>query len=122
MSEKFDTFYYTDTFISEKRTLSFLSILSNSVYLYYLSPDYFLRPLEERWKAEKEKPFFKKSPCEDTLITNVYHQKHLEFIKENKELVDAGVIRPILVKATPPDWENFQKFERKMMENYLSLE
>lgn len=121
MSEKFDTFYYTDTFISEKRTLSFLSILSNSVYLYYLSPDYFLRPLEERWKAEKEKPFFKKSPCEDTLITNVYHQKHLEFIKENKELVDAGVIRPILVKATPPDWENFQKFERKMMENYSGI-
>lgn len=121
MNEKFNTFYYTDSFISDKRTLSLLSILSDSVYLYYLSPDYFLKPLEEKWSKEKEEPFFKKSPCEETLITNVYHQKHLEFVKENEELVDTGVIRPILVKATPPDWENFQRFEQKMMENYSGI-
>lgn len=119
--ERFDTFYYTEAFISDKRTLSLLSILSDSVYLYYLSPDYFLKPLEERWKTEKELPFFRKAPIESGLITPIYHERHMEFIKENRELVNTGVIRPILVKATPPDWESFQKFEQKMMGNYSGL-
>lgn len=121
MSETFDTFYYTDAFISDKRTLSLLSILCDSVHLYYLSPDYFLKPLQERWEVEKTQPFFRKSPCEDTLITSIHHQKHIEFIKENRELVNAGVIHPILVSATPPDWKNFQKFEQKMMDNYSGI-
>ena len=120
--DRFDTFYYTEAFISDKRTLSLLSILSDSIYLYYLSPNYFLRPLEERWKVEKEQPFFEKAPSKCDLITPAYHKKHIEFIKENRELVNTGVIRPILVKATPPDWKNFQKFERNMMKNYSGLE
>ena len=121
MTETFNVFYYTDAFISDKRTLSLLCILYDSVHLYYLSPDYFLKPLEERWKTEKEQPFFRKAPCESDLITPIYHRKHIEFIKKNKELVNTGVIRPILVKVKPPDWENFQMFERKMMEDYSGL-
>jgi len=119
--ENFDTFYYTEAFISDKRTLSLLSILSDSVYLFYLSPDYFLKPLEERWETEKEQQFFRKATVECKLITPTYHKRHIEFIKENRELVNTGVIRPILVRQTPPDWEDFQKFEQKMMEDYSGL-
>jgi len=119
--ETFDTFYYTDAFISDKRTLSLLSILSDSVYLYYLSPNYFLKPLEERWNTEKQQPFFQKAPIESTLFTPIYHTRHLDFIKENRELVNAGVIRPILIRETPSDWENLQRFEQKMMENHSGL-
>ena len=119
--ENFDTFYYTEAFISDKRTLSLLSILSDSVYLFYLSPDYFLKPLEERWETEKEQPFFRKAPVECKLITPTYHKRHIEFIKENRELVNTRVIRPILVRQTPPDWEDFQKFEKKMMGDYSGL-
>lgn len=121
MTDQFSTFYYTDAFISDRRTLSLLSILSDSVYLYYLSPDYFLKPLEERWDSEKEQPFFKRAPVETALITSIHHQKHLQFITENRELVNAGVIHPILVAATPPDWEDFQQYEQEMMDHYKGI-
>lgn len=121
MNKQFNTFYYTDAFISDRRTLTLLSILSDSVYLYYLSPHYFLKPLERRWNIEKEEPFFKKSPCEDELMTTIHHQKHLKFISDNRELVNAGVISPILIRATPPDWRDFQQYEEKLMKEYSGI-
>lgn len=121
MTTQFSTFYYTDAFISDRRTISLLSILSDSVYLYYLSPGYLLKHLEERWSAEKELPFFKKAPVETALITRIHYEKHLQFMTENRELVDAGVISPILVAAAPPDWESFEQYERQMWDDYKGL-
>lgn len=119
--ERFDTFYYTDAFISDRRTLSLLSILSDSVYLYYLSPEYFLKPLEKKWEAEKQLPFFKKAPIKSDLITPIHHKRHKQFIKENAELINAGVIRPILVKVTPPDWGSLEKAEQRMMKDHSGI-
>lgn len=121
MADHFNTFYYTDAFISDSRTLSLLSILCDSVYLYYLSPDYFLSPLEERWKTEKEEQFFRRAPVETALITSIHRRTHLDFIRENRELVNTGVIRPILIKATPPDWDSFAQYEREMMDEHKGI-
>jgi hypothetical protein len=119
-NEEFNTFYYTEALISDKRSLSLLSLMSDSVYFYYLSPFYFLKPLQERWETEKEKPFFKKSICEETLITSLYHKEYLKFTLTNKELIDTKILRPILVEATPPDWESLEQQEKIMMEKHAA--
>ena len=109
--------YYTDSIISNKKTLAQLCFLFDKVRIFYLLPSYFLSPLEERWETEKDTPFFSKSPCEKQLFTRIHFEKHKEFIEENKELVNADILQPIIVQQAPPDWENFEANEKKLMKN-----
>jgi hypothetical protein len=113
--------YYTDSIIRNKRTLAQLCFLFEKVRLFNLLPNYFLSPLEERWEAKKHTPFFAKSPCEKQLFTRIHFERHKEFIEENRELVDADILQPILVQQTPPDWESFEANERKLMTNGVGL-
>ena len=113
--------YYTDSIISNKKTLAQLCFLFDKVRIFYLLPSYFLSPLEERWETEKDTPFFSKSPCEKQLFTRIHFEKHKEFIKENRELVNADILQPILVQQTPPDWESFESNEKKLMKNGAGL-
>ncbi len=53
-----DCFYYTDGIISNKSTLTKLCILFDHVRTFYLSPDYYLEPLEKEWNYDKKRPFF----------------------------------------------------------------
>ncbi len=118
---KFDIFYYTDAYISNKRTLSLLGILSDSLYIFYLSPDYFLLPFEEKWGKQKSEPFFEKAPIEFEITASIHKEKRANFLTENRELIEAGVIQPISTAQKPPDWESLKKAEEKMMENYSGL-
>lgn len=113
--------YYTDSIISNKKTLAQLCFLFDKVRIFYLLPSYFLSPLEERWETEKDTPFFSKSPCEKQLFTRIHCEKHKEFIEENRELVNADILQPILVQQTPPDWESFESNEKKLMKNGAGL-
>ena len=121
MDERFGMLYYTDALMADKRTLSILAILSDAVYIQYLSPDYFLKPLQERWDTEKDTPFFSKSGCEGALITELHRQSHFQFLRENVELVRAKVVRPLLIQAVPPDWDTFEGYEKRMMTDGLGL-
>lgn len=113
--------YYTDSIISNKKTLAQLCFLFDKVRIFYLLPGYFLSPLEKRWETEKDTPFFSKSPCEKQLFTRIHFEKHKEFIEENRELVNADILQPILVQQTPPDWESFESNEKKLMKNGAGL-
>jgi hypothetical protein len=109
--------YYTDGLISDRRTLTKLCILFDSVSTFYLAPFYFLDPLQDRWQSEKKLPFFTTSPCEKDLITSQHLQAHKQWIIDNRELIDEGVLNPIVVKQTPPDWEGFESEEKELMKN-----
>jgi len=113
--------YYTDSIISNKKTLAQLCLLFEKVRIFYLLPSYFLSPLEERWETEKDTPFFSKSRCEKRLFTRIHFEKHKEFIEENRELVNADILQPLLVQQTPPDWESFESTEKKLMKNGAGL-
>jgi hypothetical protein len=107
--------YYTDGVISDDSTLTKLCLLFDKVSSFYLSPQYFLEPLERRWESEKEMPFFAKSPCEKSLITSEHLMTFKTFSESNKLLIDSGVLMPIVVNQTPPDWEGFEENEKKLM-------
>ncbi len=113
--------YYTDSIIFNRKTLAQLCFLFDKVRIFYLLPSYFLSPLEERWETEKDTPFFSKSPCEKQLFTRIHFEKHKEFIEENRELVNADILQPILVQQTPPDWESFASNEKRLMKNGAGL-
>ena len=119
--DKFDVFYYSNAFISDKRTLSLLGILSDSLYVFYLSPDYFLVPFKEKWGKQKSEPFFEKAPVEIEIATSIHKEKYASFLEENRELIEAGVIHPIHIMQKPPDWECLQELEKKMMKDYSGL-
>ena len=94
--------YYTDGLISDRKTLTKLCLLFDEVSTFYLSPSYFLKPLEKRWHSEKEMPFFSKSVCEKDLISSRHLLAHQEFRDENQELILAKIVKPIIVNQTPP--------------------
>jgi len=114
---KWECLYYTDGKISNKRTLSKLCLLFDSVRIFYLSPFYYLKPLEERWLKEKNLPFFKKSRCEKDLLTRIHFEAHKRFINDNHELIESGILQPIIVNQKPPDWESFEENEKKLMKD-----
>jgi len=107
--------FYTDAIISDQRTLTKLCLLFDTVRTLYLSPAYYLKPLEERWVQEKNLPFFAKSPCEKDLMSSLYARNWKRFIDDNRELIDSNVLQPIFVEQTPPDWESFETYEKKLM-------
>ena len=107
--------YYTDGFISDRKTLTKLCLLFDRVNTFYLSPLYFLEPLEKRWQSERDTPFFSKSPCEKVLLTSEHLLAHNNFVVGNKELIASGVLNPIVVNQTPPDWEGFESSEKRLM-------
>ena len=107
--------YYTNGLISNNTTLTKLCLLFEKVCTFYLSPGYFLEPLEKRWESEKETPFFAKSPCEKSLITSEHLIAFKQFTEQNKQLVDSDVLAPIVVNQTPPDWESLEENERRLM-------
>ena len=113
--------YYTDGLISDRKTLTKLCLLFDEVSTFYLSPSYFLKPLEKRWYSEKEMPFFSKSPCERDLLSSRHLLAHQEFINENQELIGAKILKPIIVNQTPPDWESFEINEKKLMKDGSGL-
>ena len=107
--------FYTDGIISDQRTLTKLCLLFDTVRTFYLSPSYYLKPLEERWLSERNLPFFAKSPCEKDLITTLHARNWRSFIENNRELIDSHVLQPIAVDQTPPDWDSFEAYEKKLM-------
>jgi len=107
--------YYTDGVISNDGTLTKLCLLFDKVGSFYLSPQYFLEPLAKRWESQKEMPFFAKSPCEKGLITSEHLVTFKRFSEKNKLLIDSGILMPIVVNQTPPDWEGFEENEKKLM-------
>lgn len=107
--------YYTDGVISDNGTLTKLCLLFDRVSSFYLSPQYFLEPLAQRWESEKEKPVFAKSPCEKGLITSEHLATFKRFSEKTKLLIDSGILMPIVVNQTPPDWEGFEENEQKLM-------
>lgn len=109
--------YYTDGSISDRKTLTKLCLLFDKVWTFYLSPSYFLEPLEQSWQKDKHKPFFSTSPCEKELLTSCHQLEHQGFITENKDLISTGILRPIVVNQPPPDWESFESYEKKLMKN-----
>ena len=108
-----DCFYYTDSFIRDTKTLSKMCLLFDKVSTFYLSPDYYLHPLNERWEKDKEDPFFAKSPVEKDLISTRYSRDFNEFLIKNKELIDNNVLKPIIINQKPPDWISFKENEKK---------
>lgn len=108
--------YYTDGIITNKKILSILCLLFDKVQTFYLLPNYFLNPLEERWQKQKDESFFSKSPCEKNLLTRIYHDNYNKFLRENKELIQSDVLHPLVINQTPPDWESFEANEKKLME------
>jgi hypothetical protein len=121
MDTDFNTFYYTDSTIQDKRTLSLLSIMCDTVYLHYMPPDYYFIPWKERWEAEKELPIFKTCPVEISIITTKYCNDYSQFIEENTDLIDAGIINPIQTKLKPPDWENLEQYDKQFWKDYAGL-
>jgi hypothetical protein len=109
--------YYTDGVITNKKTLTKLCVLFDSVRTFYLSPSYYLDPLKERWLSQRDLPFFSKSPCERELLTEVYLKSFENFVNENNELIKERILQPIIVNQTPPDWEGFEKNEKKLMKD-----
>lgn len=109
--------YYTDGVISDNGTLTKLCLLFDKVCTFYLSPRYFLEPLEKRWESEKDLAFFAKSPCERSLITSEHLIAFNRFSEENKLLIDSGILMPIVVNQTPPDWEGLEENEKRLMRN-----
>jgi len=109
--------YYTDGIISNKSTLTKLCFLFEHVRTFFLSPSYFLDPLEERWAIEKDRPFFAKSPCEKDLLTSIHLHSWDNFLQENVDLINHNILQPIIVNQTPPDWESFEANEKRLMEN-----
>ena len=107
--------YYTNGLISDGKTLTKLCLLFDKVSTFYVSPQYFLEPLEMRWQSKKDVPFFSKSPCEKVLLTSQHLLAHTKFTEENKELIESGVLNPIVINQTPPDWEGFEINEEKLM-------
>ena len=93
--------YFTDGIISDKKTLTNLCIYFDKVYTFFLSPDYFLKALEEKWC--KETPVLKKSAFEDTLLSKIYLEEYKEFVKSNDELINYKVLQPTFIEKTPPD-------------------
>ena len=111
-----DCLYYTDGIISNKATLTKLCILFDHVRTFYLSPSYYLVPLERRWCHEKERPFFSKSPCERDLLSRIHSNDWEAFIKKNNKLIKYSILQPIIVNESPPDWESFEVNEKKLLE------
>lgn len=109
--------YYTDGIESNKATLTKLCFLFEHVRTFFLSPSYFLDPLEERWSIEKDQPFFAKSPCEKDLLTSIYLHSWENFLQENGDLINHNILQPIVVNQAPPDWESFEANEKRLMEN-----
>lgn len=109
--------YYTDGIVLNKATLTKLCFLFEHVRTFFLSPSYFLDPLEERWATEKDQPFFAKSPCERDLLTSIYVHAWESFLRENSDLIKCNVLQPIAASQTPPDWESFEANEKRLMEN-----
>lgn len=117
MKKGFNTFYYTDSAIQDKRTLSLLSIVCDSVHLHYMSPDYYFTQFQERWEKEKELPVFKKRSVEISTITSKYSNEYIKFLEENKDLIDAEIIQPIQTSMKPPDWESLEQYGEILGEN-----
>ncbi|MCK4358123.1 MAG: hypothetical protein KAW92_05165 [Candidatus Cloacimonetes bacterium] len=113
--------YYSDGIISNRKTLTRLCLLFDTVKTFYLSPSYYLKPLEERWLYEKDLPFFRKSPCEKELLSKIYSESYKNFIDENDELINSNVLQPITINQAPPDWESFEANEKKLMKNGAGL-
>jgi len=111
-----DCLYYTDGIISNMATLAKLCILFDHVRTFYLSPSYYLDPLERNWKQEKKRPFFSKSPCEKDLLSRIYSNAWKAFIEKNSELVKYSILQPIIVNEAPPDWKSFESYEKKLLE------
>lgn len=116
-----ECFYYTDGMISNRTTLTKLCVLFDNVRTFFLSPEYYLKPLEERWLTEKDIPFFSKSPCEKELLSRVYFESYKKFISENNELINTNILQPLFINQKPPDWESFESNEKKLMENDAGL-
>lgn len=109
--------YYTDGLISDRKTLTKLCLLFDKISTFYLSPLYFLEPLEERWQSEKDMPFFSKSPCEKELLTSCHLIAHKKFLAKNRELIESDVLKPIVINQTPPDWESLESNEKRLMKD-----
>ncbi len=113
--------YYTDGLISNNTTLTKLCLLFEKVCTFYLSPGYFLEPLEKRWESEKERPFFAKSRCEKSLITSEHLMAFRQFTEQNKQLIDSDVLVPIVVNQTPSDWRGLEENEKKLMRDGIVI-
>lgn len=109
--------YYTNSIISNRKTLTKLCLLFDTIRTFYLNPTYYLEPLEERWQAERKAPFFKNSPCEIELFTKIYSESYKNFLNENDELIKSNILQPIIINQTPPDWISLEENEKKLMEN-----
>lgn len=109
--------YYTDGLITNRSTLTKLCILFDSISTFYLSPTYFLEPLQNRWQIEREMPFYSTSACEKDLITSLHLQEYKKFINDNRELIKENVLKPFLFHQTPSDWESLDIYEEKLMKN-----
>lgn len=116
-----DCLYYTDGIVSNKATLTKLCLLFEHVRTFFLSPSYFLDPLEERWSIEKDQPFFAKSPCEKDLLTSIHLHSWEDFLQENSGLINHNVLQPIVVNQVPPDWEGFEANEKRLMEKGVGI-
>jgi len=115
MSNEFEVLYYTDGIISSKRTLTRLCLLFDKVYTFWLSPDYYFEPLEDRWKEQKKQPFFSKAPVNVKLATRTHVDAYDYFIESNEDLIQEKVLAPIVVNQTPSDWEGLDNAESKLM-------
>ncbi len=61
--------------------------------------------------------FFAKSPCENELLSRIYSDGCKAFTKNNKELIKYNILQPLIVNDTPPDWEGYKSYEKKLLKN-----
>lgn len=106
-----ECFYYTNSYIENKKTLSKMCLLFDKVYTYYLIPFYYLNPLNEIWERKRES----KSSFEKELITESHGKIFLDFLDANKLLVENKILNPIIIEGQPPDWDNFENSERRIL-------
>lgn len=114
---KMDCLYYTDGVVHDRRTLTKLCLLFDTVRTFHWSPFHYLEQFEERWLTEKHEPVFDHPIVSKELLTNDYLATFSKFTKKNHQLISARVLQPIVVKQPPRDGENLEQIEKEMMEH-----
>jgi len=97
--------YYTDGIIENKSSLAKLCVIFDELSTFQLSSDYYLHELAKKMRKPSGLKRFDER-IQDDLLTDVYNRRFESFLEENKELINAKVLNPIVVKHTPSDIED----------------
>lgn len=109
-----DCMYYTDGIISNKKSFTKMCVLFDSVGTFQLSPAYYIDELEKRFK-DQTKGF--SHLIENEMITRLRQKDFYEFVRNNCELINAGILKPIVLNQNPGDFKPGQLYGSEELNN-----